>query len=192
MIGIPMIVFGSQVLLRVLGRFPILVMLGGGLIGWIAGDILVSDPAIASPAVRRAAPGIDCEALLAVLVVAVGMALARWGKDRGRIGRPRAAGSVTSAGLRILVRPTAPRRREGPLSTCSTWRRGAAARVHVLNVQPTLRGSRRSSPRERASPGRRDEGDGGVVAVTRGGWTQGPRTRRRGGLGRSCWLSRSS
>jgi YjbE family integral membrane protein len=45
-ISIPLIVFGSQLVLRVLNRFAILVVLGGGLLGWIAGETLVSDPAV--------------------------------------------------------------------------------------------------------------------------------------------------
>jgi len=45
-ISIPLIVFGSQLVLRVLNRFPILVLLGGGLLGWIAGEIIVSDPMV--------------------------------------------------------------------------------------------------------------------------------------------------
>jgi len=45
-ISVPLIVFGSQLVLRVLNRFPILVMLGGGLLGWIAGEIIVSDPVV--------------------------------------------------------------------------------------------------------------------------------------------------
>jgi len=83
MISIPLIVFGSQVLLRILGRFPILVILGGALIGWIAGDILVSDPAVATrlPFDERLQASI-AKPLLAVFVVAVGTALARWGKGR--------------------------------------------------------------------------------------------------------------
>ncbi len=43
-----LIVFGSQIMLRVLNRFPILVVLGAGLLGWVAGEILVSDPALQS------------------------------------------------------------------------------------------------------------------------------------------------
>ena len=84
MISIPLIVFGSQVLLRILGRFPILVILGGALIGWIAGDILVSDPAVATrlPFDEQLQASI-AKPLLAVFVVAVGMALSRCGKGRG-------------------------------------------------------------------------------------------------------------
>ena len=39
-ISIPLIVFGSQIVLRFLNRFPILVVLGGGLLGWIAAEIM--------------------------------------------------------------------------------------------------------------------------------------------------------
>lgn len=45
-ISIPLIVFGSQLVLRVLNRYAILVVLGGGLLGWIAGEIIVSDPVV--------------------------------------------------------------------------------------------------------------------------------------------------
>ena len=45
-ISIPLIVSGSQLVLRVLNRFAILVVLGGGLLGWIAGETIVSDPAV--------------------------------------------------------------------------------------------------------------------------------------------------
>lgn len=46
LISIPLIVFGSQVMLRVLNKYPVLVMFGGGLLGWIAGEIIVSDPVV--------------------------------------------------------------------------------------------------------------------------------------------------
>ena len=46
LISIPMIVFGSQLLLKVLNRYPILVIFGGGLLGWLAGEIIVSDPVV--------------------------------------------------------------------------------------------------------------------------------------------------
>ncbi len=46
-ISIPLVVFGSQIMLTVMGRFPVIITLGGALIGYIGGDIMVSDPAIA-------------------------------------------------------------------------------------------------------------------------------------------------
>jgi len=47
-ISIPIVVFGSQLIMRIIGRFPVLVWAGGGLLGYIAGDMAIEDPAIAS------------------------------------------------------------------------------------------------------------------------------------------------
>jgi len=43
LLTIPLIVFGSQLLLQLLTRFPILVWAGAALLGWIAGEMLVGD-----------------------------------------------------------------------------------------------------------------------------------------------------
>ena len=46
LISIPIIVAGSKLVLAILNRFPSVVLLGGALIGWIAGAMLVTDPTI--------------------------------------------------------------------------------------------------------------------------------------------------
>jgi YjbE family integral membrane protein len=46
-ISIPMIVAGAALIMFVLDRFPILVWLGAMLLGWIAGEVIASDPAVA-------------------------------------------------------------------------------------------------------------------------------------------------
>jgi predicted tellurium resistance membrane protein TerC len=45
-ISIPMIIAGAALIMLVLDRFPILVWLGALLLGWIAGDVIASDPAL--------------------------------------------------------------------------------------------------------------------------------------------------
>ena len=45
MVSIPLIVWGSQIVLRLLDRYPVIVTLGGALLGWIAGGLIVNDPA---------------------------------------------------------------------------------------------------------------------------------------------------
>jgi YjbE family integral membrane protein len=45
-ISIPLIIFGSQLILKIMGRFPIIITVGAGLIGWIAGDVGITDPAV--------------------------------------------------------------------------------------------------------------------------------------------------
>ncbi|MDP2330545.1 MAG: TerC family protein [Reyranella sp.] len=47
LISIPLVVFGAQMFMALLSRFPIIVIAGGGLLGWIAGHTIVSDPAYA-------------------------------------------------------------------------------------------------------------------------------------------------
>ncbi len=43
LISVPIIVFGSSLLVKLLDRFPVLVMAGVGLLGWIAGGMMVTD-----------------------------------------------------------------------------------------------------------------------------------------------------
>lgn len=83
LISVPLIVFGSQLVLRVLTRFPILVVAGGGLLGWIAGEIIVSDPVVHEnvPYDIHLQEQI-ARPLLAALVVVTGMLLARRAKAR--------------------------------------------------------------------------------------------------------------
>lgn len=55
-ISIPMIIAGAALIMLVLDRFPILVWLGAILLGWIAGDVIESDPAI-QPLLHRLLDG---------------------------------------------------------------------------------------------------------------------------------------
>ena len=43
LISIPIIVWGSQFVLRLMDRFPVVITLGAALLGWIAGEMLVTD-----------------------------------------------------------------------------------------------------------------------------------------------------
>jgi YjbE family integral membrane protein len=45
-ISIPMIIAGAALIMLVLDRFPILVWLGATLLGWIAGDVIATDPVV--------------------------------------------------------------------------------------------------------------------------------------------------
>lgn len=47
LVSIPIIVWGSSLVLKVMDRFPIIITLGGMLLGWIAGTLAVTDPALA-------------------------------------------------------------------------------------------------------------------------------------------------
>jgi YjbE family integral membrane protein len=43
LVSVPFIVFGSQIILKLLDRFPVIVLLGAALLGWIAGGLIVGD-----------------------------------------------------------------------------------------------------------------------------------------------------
>jgi YjbE family integral membrane protein len=45
-LSIPLIIFGSTLLLKVMERFPLLVTLGAALLGFLAGEMLLTDPAL--------------------------------------------------------------------------------------------------------------------------------------------------
>lgn len=46
LVSIPIIVWGSQLVLKLMDRFPIIITLGGMLLGWIAGTMAHTDPAV--------------------------------------------------------------------------------------------------------------------------------------------------
>jgi len=45
-ISIPIVIVGSQIIMKLIERFPMLVLAGGGLLGYIAGEMAVEDPVI--------------------------------------------------------------------------------------------------------------------------------------------------
>ena len=46
LVSIPIIVFGSQLVLKLMERFPVVITLGAMLLGWIAGQMAYTDPAV--------------------------------------------------------------------------------------------------------------------------------------------------
>ena len=47
-ISIPLIIFGSTLLLKVMERYPVIITLGAGLLGFLAGEMVFTDPAMTS------------------------------------------------------------------------------------------------------------------------------------------------
>src|SRR6185295_16621835 len=45
-ISIPLVVFGATLLIKLMERFPVIITIGAGLIGWVAGEMLVADGAL--------------------------------------------------------------------------------------------------------------------------------------------------
>jgi YjbE family integral membrane protein len=85
-ISIPLIIFGSQVVLKLMERFPIVIILGAALLGWVAGEMAVEDVSVkawidaSAPAAHKLFP-----AACAVLVVLAGKWMARRVADRAPV-----------------------------------------------------------------------------------------------------------
>jgi YjbE family integral membrane protein len=77
-ISMPLIVYGSTLIMRLMGRFPVLITLGAALLGYVAAGMAVSDP-IAAPWIASHLPLLYgfAPAAGAVLVVATGKYCAR-------------------------------------------------------------------------------------------------------------------
>jgi YjbE family integral membrane protein len=77
-VSIPIVIVGSQVIMKLIHKFPILVLAGGGLLGYIAGEMAVEDPAIAPWIALNAHKYVWLAPILGFLiVVSVGYVLSR-------------------------------------------------------------------------------------------------------------------
>ncbi|HVJ11305.1 MAG TPA: hypothetical protein VNC62_07015, partial [Burkholderiales bacterium] len=84
-ISIPLVIFGSTMLLHLMERWPVIITIGGGLLGFVAGEMLVTDPAlkgwltglgVAFEGEKPLVGGISLEIIVglvgAVIVIAIG------------------------------------------------------------------------------------------------------------------------
>lgn len=78
-ISIPLVIFGSTLMIRLMERFPIIVTFGAGLIGWVGGETIVSDVALKDFAASNAWLHYAGAVAGAALVVLLGRALQKRG-----------------------------------------------------------------------------------------------------------------
>jgi YjbE family integral membrane protein len=82
-VSIPLIIFGSTLLLKVMDRFPIIITLGAALLGFLAGEMLLTDPAVTARFGEQSETMINAAgAVGAAIVVAAGLWLQR--RTRGK------------------------------------------------------------------------------------------------------------
>jgi YjbE family integral membrane protein len=92
LVSIPIVVWGSKFVLKLMDRLPIVITFGGALLGWIAGDMLLGD-AVVKPYLEGQPGWLKYVASTtgALLVVAVGTWLAK------RVVQPRVVVEVASS-----------------------------------------------------------------------------------------------
>jgi YjbE family integral membrane protein len=77
LISIPIVVWGSQLVLKLMDRYPIVITAGGALLGWIGASMIVTDPALPATLLAGSAYANTLAAISgAALVVAIGKWLA--------------------------------------------------------------------------------------------------------------------
>jgi YjbE family integral membrane protein len=76
-LSIPVVIFGANVLLRLMQRFPVIITLGAVLIGYVGGEMAVSDPAISGWV------DLNFHALQAIVPIACGALVLLVGKFLG-------------------------------------------------------------------------------------------------------------
>lgn len=89
LVSIPIIIWGSQLVLKLMDRFPLIVTVGGMLLGWIAGTMAHSDPAVRDWLPQGSSWNYGLGACGALVVLLVGMLLRRRGAD-GSVAKPTA------------------------------------------------------------------------------------------------------
>ena len=78
LVSIPLIIFGATLLTKVMERFPIIITIGAALLGFLAGEMLLTDPAVASYFGPIGEQTVTFGGILgAVLVVALGTYLTK-------------------------------------------------------------------------------------------------------------------
>jgi YjbE family integral membrane protein len=78
LVSIPLIIFGATLLTKVMERFPIIITIGAALLGFLAGEMLLTDPAVTAQFGAINEHAVTAGGILgAVLVVALGTYLSK-------------------------------------------------------------------------------------------------------------------
>jgi YjbE family integral membrane protein len=151
-ISIPIIVWGSQFVIRLMDRFPGIITLGGMLLGWIAGTMAMSDPAVIDAEVMPRLPKLQPSEMLryaagctgALFVLLLGRVLTA--RAAARRTRPKVvqAPATRSPLRRVLLAVDGSeeslRAARHVVAMRQDLRDPAALELHLINVQRPVSG----------------------------------------------------
>ena len=145
-ISIPLVIFASTLLLTLMGRFPVIVTLGAALLGWVAGEMAVSDPAVRVWVDANAAYlHYLAPALGAIGVVLIGRLLSRRAEARQAAAMHAGVPAHVAQGFRrVLLAVDGSEGADHALRHLLTMREAlrdpAIVELHLVNVQRSLPG----------------------------------------------------
>jgi len=145
LVSIPIIVWGSQLVIKLMDRFPVIIIGGGMLLGWIAGSMIVTDPALANPAVMPQWPKLPPSDIVRYAAGVTGallvLALGKWLAARQAPALQPAEAPVPAPGSyqRVLVAvdgsACAARAVAQALALRKALGKPSTMHVHLVNVQ---------------------------------------------------------
>ena len=156
-ISIPLVIFGSTMLLKLMDRWPIIITIGAALLGWVAGEMAITDPLVTRwvEANARYLHWVG-PAAGALFVIVLGRALAARAVARApalvEIGQPGAAtpaaaapppartGWINRVLLPVDASDNAARAVEYVIAHLRTHPAPEAFDIHLLNVQRPVSG----------------------------------------------------
>jgi YjbE family integral membrane protein len=156
-ISIPLVVFASRLLLTLMERMPVIITLGAALLGWVAGEMAVSDPvakgwvdaqaAFLHDAASAAVPVFQhyvAAVAGAIGVVVVGKWLASRAVSAQRTGAPSAPAHAPGTLQRMLLAvdgsENAARAVRYLIAVAKNLRKPKTLDVHLINVQRPVSG----------------------------------------------------
>ena len=78
LLSVPIIIWGSALILRLMERFPVIITAGAGLLGWLGGGLVISDKLLVKFTAMSLSPTPTAAAAIGVIfVVVIGKFLAR-------------------------------------------------------------------------------------------------------------------
>ena len=148
-ISIPLVVFASTLLLNLMNRFPVIITLGAALLGWVAGEMAISDPAVkewidANMAyLHYVAPALGAAGVVALGKYLAGRAEAE-ALATAHAETPAALARGDAGARRILLAVDGSEHSrkaiEQVLALSKEARDPQALEIHLANVQPPLPG----------------------------------------------------
>ena len=82
LISVPIIVFGSTIVVKVMNRFPILIYIGGAILGWASGGMMATDHYLAQYVSLAANNPMELKIILLVVTIAGGFIWKRIHKNK--------------------------------------------------------------------------------------------------------------
>jgi YjbE family integral membrane protein len=140
LISIPLVIFGATMLMKLMERWPVIITLGAAILGWVSGEMAVTDPSVAEWVNANAAwLHWVAPALGAILVVVVGKAIAGRAAKEHAIVDLAGESAGAASGPKLLVPVDGSESSDRAIDQLVERVRGSpGAEVHLLNVQPPL------------------------------------------------------